>query len=247
MDLLDKVFRCCEKDKTKKSDVTLDKYIKRESGSNLEYLSSTKNTQNLPSLSNYPTKLILSFSSKGQNLDRSDIKTYDKEKQSSKFIKNLQSTLKLPENDKNNFKKLNLKKKINLRSSQTIGYKIADESKNVITISDMSFYSEDNEQKEDFSKLLLTGDLFFGKEIIINDCGMVSSKRNKKDGYTVFGLNNSVDISGQLNSDFVINFKKDTDEIGKIETKSGKVFEIKFNKERKEYTLYFINPYLYLY
>ena len=156
---------------------------------------------------------MLSFSSKGQNLDRSDIKTYDKEKQTSKFIKNLQSTLKLPENDKNNFKKLNLKKKINLRSSQTIGYKIADESKNVITISDMSFYSEDNEQKEDFSKLLLTGDLFFGKEIIINDCGMVSSKRNKKDGYTVFGLNNSVDISGQLNSDFVINFKKDTDEI----------------------------------
>ena len=111
----------------------------------------------------------------------------------------------------------------------------------------MFFYSEKNEQKENFSKLLLTGDLFYGKEIIINDSGMVNSKRNKKDGYTVFGLKNSVDISGQLNNDFIINFKRDIDEIGNVETESGKVFEIKFNRERKEYTLYFINPYLYLY
>ena len=80
----------------------------------------------------------------------------------------------------------------------------------------MSFYSEKNEQKENFSKLLLTGDLFYGKEIIINDNGMVNSKRNKKDGYTVFGLKNSIDISGQLNNDFIINFKRDIDEIGNV-------------------------------
>ena len=76
---------------------------------------------------------------------------------------------------------------------------------------------------------------------------MINSKRNKKDGYTMFGLDNSLNFSGQLNNDFIINFKKDMEEIGNVETETGRVFEIKFNKEKKEYTLYFINPFLYLY
>lgn len=37
------------------------------------------------------------------------------------------------------------------------------------------------------------------------------------------------------------------EEIGENETESGKVFEIIFNKKNKTYTLYFINPFLYLY
>ena len=76
---------------------------------------------------------------------------------------------------------------------------------------------------------------------------MVNSKRNKKDGFTVFGLKNSVDFSGKLNNDFIINFNREKEEIVNIDTDSGKVFEIKFNKKKKEYTLYFINPKLYLY
>ena len=67
---------------------------------------------------------------------------------------------------------------------------------------------------------------------------MINSKRNKKEGYTVFGLKNSVDVSGKLNNDFIINFKRDVDEMGNVETETGKVFEIKFNKDRKEYTIY---------
>ena len=244
MNILEEVFGCCERDKTfKKSDVSLNQ-IKSDNESNLAYITSTKNTQmNRPSFSHMSPLLILSYSSKN-NLDLLD-KKYDKDKHSAKFLKNLQTAIKLKENE-SSFKKLS-KSKITLRPAQTIGYKIEEEKKNIITISDMSFYSEKNEQKENFSKLLLTGDLFYGKEIIINDCGMVNSKRNKKDGYTVFGLKNSVDISGQLNNDFIINFKRDIEEIGNVDTESGKVFEIKFNKERKEYTLYFINPYLYLY
>jgi hypothetical protein len=198
---------------------------------------------NRPSFSHMSPLLILSYSSKN-NLNLLD-KKYDKDKHSAKFLKNLQTAIKLKENE-SSFKKLS-KSKITLRPAQTIGYKVEEEKKNIITISDMSFYSEKNEQKENFSKLLLTGDLFYGKEIIINDCGMVNSKRNKKDGYTVFGLKNSVDISGQLNNDFIINFKRDIEEIGNVDTESGKVFEIKFNKERKEYTLYFVNPFLYIY
>ena len=245
MSLLEKVFGCCEKDKSyKKSDVSLNNIKSESEISNIGYITSTKNTQmNRPSFSNIYPLLLLSDSSKINNMEKIDLKKNDKEKRSSKFIKNLQKTLKLPENNKN----ANIKNKIVLRSTQTVGYKMDDETKNVISISDMSFYSENNEKKETFSKLLLTGDLFYGKEIVINELGMLNSKRNKKDGYTVFGLKNSVDISGQLNNDFIINFKRDVEEIGNVETETGKVFEIKFNKERKEYTLYFINPYLYLY
>ena len=247
MSLLEKVFGCCEKDKSyKKSDVTLNNIKSESEISNIGYITSTKNTQmNRPSFSNISPLLLLSDSSKINNMEKIDLKQNYKEKHSSKFIKNLQKTLKLPEN--NNMEKANIKNKIVLRSTQTVGYKMDDEKKNIISISDMSFYTENNEKKETFSKLLLTGDLFYGKEIVINELGMLNSKRNKKDGYTVFGLKNSVDISGQLNNDFIINFKRDLDEIGNVETETGKVFEIKFNKERKEYTLYFINPYLYLY
>ena len=247
MSLLEKVFSCCEKDKScKKSDVSLNNLKSESEISNMPYVTSTKNTQmNRPSFSNISPLLLLSDSSKINNMESIDLKQDIKEKRSSKFIKHLQKTLKLPEN--HNMKKSNIKNKINLRSTQTVGYKRDEEKNDIISISDMSFYSENNEKKENFSKLLLTGDLFFGKEIVVNDLGMLNSKRNKKDGYTVFGLKNSVDISGQLNNDFIINFKKDVEEIGNVETETGKVFEIKFNKDKKEYTLYFINPYLYLY
>ena len=75
---------------------------------------------------------------------------------------------------------------------------------------------------------------------------MINSKKNKKDGFTIFGLRNTKDIP-ELNIDFIINFDKPTEEFGNIEALSGKVFEIIFNKKTKEYTLFFINPYLYLY
>ena len=48
-----------------------------------------------------------------------------------------------------------------------------------------------------------------------------------------------------INNEFIINLKGDVDEIGNVETETGKIIEIKFNKERKEYNLCFINPYLY--
>lgn len=70
---------------------------------------------------------------------------------------------------------------------------------------------------------------------------MVNSKRNKKDGFTVFGLKNSVDISGQLNNDFIINFNKQSEDYENMnaDTESGKVFQIIFNKKSKDYILYF--------
>ena len=249
MSILKNMFGCCERDKTcHKSDIDINN-IKIETENNMLYIYSTKNSQLNATISNHIAPLTtFPSSSKLNNLTSSVelIKNEEKERNISKFIKNLQSTLKIKENP-NCFNKHNLKNKITLRNTQTVVSKKDEEKNNIISISDISFISEKNEQKESFSKLLLTGDLFYGKEIIINDSGMINSKRNKKDGYTVFGLNNSVDVTGKLNNDFVINFKKDPEEMGNVETETGKVFEIKFNKNKKEYTLYFINPYLYLY
>ncbi len=241
------IFQCCEKDKTKKCDVDL-KVIKiTKENNNNPYTTSSKDTQiNRPSVTNNLPLVTNSNYSKLNNITNiyNNKKNEENEQKSISFIKDLQRTIKIEDS-------INITPKINsiqkLRATNTVAYKRDEEKKNVISISDLSFISEKNEEKESFSKLLLTGDLFFNKEIIINDCGMINSKRNKKDGYTAFGLNNSVDINGKLNNDFIINFKRDKEEIGNVETESGKVFEIKFNKERKEYTLYFVNPYLYIY
>ena len=89
-----------------------------------------------------------------------------------------------------------IKTRLLLRTTKTVCCK-DDDKNNVISISDISFISKNN-QKENFSNLLLTGDLFFNKEIIVNENGMINNKRNKKDSYIIFGLKNSVVVSGKL-------------------------------------------------
>lgn len=243
------MFGCCEREKTlKKYDIDIN-IVKNEINNNTSYIpytQSTKNTQNnRASFSNSIPLIIMSSSSKTNNIENNQNIKKEDETNNVSIIKNFQRAIKMQKNASNIHKYNNNIK--NLRSTKTVICNGEEEKKNEISLSDLSFISEKNDEKKNYSKLLLTGDLFFNKEIIINDSGMINSKRNKKDGYTIFGLKNSVDISGQLNNDFIINFKRDEGEIGNIETETGKVFEIIFNKERKEYTLYFINPYLYLY
>ena len=240
------MFGCCERDKSiQKSDICINS-INNKSENNFPYCILTNNNRmDRPSVCDTSQIITMLHSSKNNILEFNQTKNDETEKNSAKFIRNLQTTVKTNEVSPLIHKPL-IKSRLLLRPTKTVGCNKDDEKNNVISISDISFVSENN-QKENFSKLLLTGDLFFNKEIIINENGMINSKRNKKDGYTVFGLKNSIDASGKLNNDFIINFKRDVDEIGNVETETGKVFEIKFNKERKEYTLYFINPYLYLY
>ena len=246
MSFVEDLFGCCGRNKAlKKADICINN-IKNEIENNPPSMITKDSQINRPSMSNSSHLITQFYSSKKNILDINHTKNNESDKiskNSATFIKNRKSTIEINENCRNQ----KLKNKISIRASRTVDFKRDNEKNNIITISDISFISENNEKKEHYSKLLLTGDLFYNKEIIINESGMVNSKRNKKDGYAVFGLNNSVDISGKLNNDFIINFKKDKDEIGNIETETGKVFEIKFNKDKKEYTLYFLNPFLYLY
>ena len=234
------MFGCCNlynNKSNKKSDIELKK--RKIENENMSYLFSENNTQvnHRPSFSNNNNNQSSNSPNYKKDLEINKSKNEDEEKRSATFQKNIQTII-----QKNN---IQISNDDNPKPGQTI---IIKNNNTVISISNISFISENQEKKkENFSKLLLTGDLFYGKEIIITDTGMVGSKRKKKDGFTVFGLKNSVDHSGHLNNDFIINFNKSFDEIGNFETESGKVFEIIFNKKKKEYTLYFINPFLYLF
>jgi hypothetical protein len=246
MSFLQDMFGCCGRGKNqKKSDVEIN-IIKCGNEINNPPSFSTKNTLlNSPSISHNPPLITSPFlSNKKINLPKISEEDINA---SSTFEEAQQHANKIIDNKKSTHIDNNHKTKI--RTTQTVDCKKNQDKTTVLSISALSFVSENNNGKkmENYSKLLLSGDLFFGKPIIINDSGMINSKRNKKDGYTVFGLTNSVDILGNLNSDFIINFKRDKEQIGNIETDSGKVFEIKFNKKKKEYILFFINPYLYLY
>ncbi len=95
------------------------------------------------------------------------------------------------------------------------------------------------------SKLLLTGELFFGKEIFIETNGMKNGLRKKKDNLTFFGLRNNLDYNGVFYNDFIINYTPKPDE--NTDSVTGRVFQISYNKRTKEYSLYFIHNSLILY
>ena len=233
MSIFGNILGCCNIYKSyKKSDIEIKK-VKTENENLATYILSEKNTQINHNTNN-------SNLSKNKYLDLNNSKNDEEaDKKSATFPKNIQN---LSISNDNNINIIDESKK-----SQRNLLKLPELKNTVLSLSEIPLLSEMEEKKEEnFSKLLLTGDLFFGKELIITDSGMINSKKNKKDGFTIFGLRNSKDIP-ELNIDFIINFDKPTEELGNIETLSGKVFEIIFNKKTKEYTLFFINPYLYLY
>ena len=246
MSFLKEVFGCCGRGKNiKKSEVEINIIKCGKENHNPPSFSTKNSILNSPSMShNIPLITSPYLSNKKISLQ----KISEEDNNGSSYIEDAQLHANRNHDSKKNIH-IDFNNRTRIRATQTVDCKKNQDKTTVMSISDLSFVSENNngKKKENYSKLLLSGDLFFGKKIIINDCGMINSKRNKQDGYTVFGLTNSVDISGNLNSDFIINFKRDKDQIGNIDTESGKVFEIKFNKRKKEYTLYFINPYLYLY
>ena len=197
MNISQKMFGCCERDKSnKKPDICINS-LNNKSEKNLPYCILTNNNRmDRPSVSDTSQIITMLHSSKNNILEFNQTKNEETEKNSAKFISNLQTTVKTNDLSPLIHKPL-IKNRLLLRPTKTVGCNKDDEKNNVISILDISFVSENN-QKENFSKLLLTGDFFFNKEIIINENGMINSKRNKKDGDTVFGLKNSIDASGKL-------------------------------------------------
>ena len=94
-------------------------------------------------------------------------------------------------------------------------------------------------------KLLLSGSLFFDKEIIITNKGMLNGLRNKEDGQVFFGLKNTKDYTGTYYNDFVLNFQYNSNEIN--DTSTSRVFDITFSKRTRDYVFYMIHSSLIVY
>ena len=175
MNIFGNIFGCCNRYKNyRKTDVDIKK-ISSERENNLTYMSYQMNNNQNTSLNNNQYN-----NSKSNNISKFD----EEENKSATFSKNNQSihhNCKNIINEDTKMNKIYILKKYEMKNS-------------IISMSDITFISEKQEKKEEnYSKLLLTGDLFFGKEIIITDTGMINGKRNKKDGFTVFGLKKTKD------------------------------------------------------
>ena len=118
----------------------------------------------------------------------------------------------------------------------------------VMTLNDLVLNIKPPEDKyENASKLLLSGELFFDKEIIIRTNGLKNSLRKHKDDHVFFGLRTKKNSSTCLNyNDIIVNYIYQSNE-DEIETVDGRVFEIFYNKTTKDYSLNFLHPNLILY
>ena len=121
----------------------------------------------------------------------------------------------------------------------------------IFTLNDLILINQNQEEEKDYeigSKLLLSGELFFYKEIIISTNGIKNSlRKEKKDDHVFFGLKNILNSYNDSYNDLIINFFYQKEDSDLIETNTGRVFEIYYNKKGKEYMLHFLHPNLILY
>ena len=146
---------------------------------------------------------------------------------------------------KNNYSSSNIIKVNNKNAKDTSSNKGT-----ILTLNDLDLLLNQNQDEKNCemgSKLLLSGELFFWKEIILQTNGLKNSLRKEKDDHVFFGLKNKSNYAGVLYNDLIINFFWHQEDIDIIETNTGRVFEIYYNKKSKDYTLRFLHPNLILY
>ena len=116
----------------------------------------------------------------------------------------------------------------------------------ILTLNDLILINQNPEEKNLYemgSKLLLSGELFFWKEIIISTNGIKNSLRKEKNDHVFFGIKNILNNSNESYNDLLLNYYYQEEDI----TNTGRVFEIYYNKKGKEYILRFLHPNLKLY
>ena len=91
-------------------------------------------------------------------------------------------------------------------------------------------------------KLVLSGELFFDKQIIINTKGFEYGLRKKKDGHCYIGFSNSFDKNGKLLNDYIVALKGVNNAIND----SKRLFEIVYDKNENLFVLNFLHKTLSL-
>ena len=95
--------------------------------------------------------------------------------------------------------------------------------------------------------MLLSGELFFDKEVIIQTNGLKNSMRKHKDDHVFFGIKTKNNNNSCFKyNDIIINYMYQSDEKD-LDTVDGRVFEIFYNQTTKDYSLNFLHPSLILY
>ena len=126
---------------------------------------------------------------------------------------------------------------------------ILNENQNNINFTQISFGNLDFSTANNSissGKLLLTGNLFFNKELIITQNGLVNSLRKRIDGQTFFGTSNAKDYTGTFYNDFVLNLPDDDNKNQEILSHTGRIFGISFSKITNDYQIYMMNANYYL-
>ena len=118
----------------------------------------------------------------------------------------------------------------------------------ILTLNDLILNIKNQEDKyENGSKLLLSGELFFDKEVIIQTNGLKNSMRKHKDDHVFFGIKTKKNSNTCFKyNDIIINYMYQSDEED-FDSVDGRVFEIFYNKTTKDYSLNFLHPSLILY
>ena len=95
------------------------------------------------------------------------------------------------------------------------------------------------------NKLLLRGNLFFNKELIITQNGLINSLRKKTDGQTYFGVSDLKDYTGTFYNDFILNITEEKNE-NEIVSHTGRIFGISYSKITNDYQIYLMNTTYFL-
>ena len=201
------------------------------------------------------------FCNKKKNLQYSNI-IPDIQTNNNKVLNNISNNDNINNSNTNNSNNLNInnsntvvhqESRKNLSSSVIINNttnKIIKDSNSrgtILTLNDLVLNNQTQEICAMGSKLLLSGELFFWKEIIMQTNGIKNSLRKEKDDHVFFGIKNKVNYAGAMYNDLIINYFWHEEDMEVIETNTGRVFEIYYNKKTKDYTLRFLHPALILY
>ena len=100
-------------------------------------------------------------------------------------------------------------------------------------------------------KLILTGELFLDKKIVIDKNGMKNRLRKTFNGVTIFGYSKNNIIPNEPLYDYYFDYDitkiKNNFQNNNKEKNKGKVFEIFLDKNEKKYILYYVHKSFYLY
>ena len=223
-------------------DVALSKKF-NDNNNTLNTLYNTNNTSHL-----FPEENLINNLNRCNNNSNINNSIHDDNKNSSKISKDLQLPNKKRINYSNSISNhvLKVKPNINILESKKSSLKSRNISNrdSLITLSNLMLMNQEEVSTDVDSKLLLSGELFFYKKVILTTKGLKESlRKKKKDNHVFFGINNKADSYNDLPVNFIYKDKKSK----LLEKEVWGIFEIYYSKKVKEYILNFLQPNLILY